>query len=114
MYLGQKQDLFKTGFKIKVQECPNKNEIQTGCYEKHLCKDCKNGNITWQQYINKFAIENPEIPVEFNGELYDLIVKPRVNTNKLALCLFKLYNSDSDDNNVTKQEKEGVIRINLL
>ena len=37
----------------------------TGCYERHLRKDCKNGKISWSQYVRKFAHEFRSFQVSF-------------------------------------------------
>ena len=62
------------------------SNICTGCYEKHLRKDCKNGKISWPQYVRKFAHEYPELPSEFFGDSFERWVKPKSNVAK-SLCI---------------------------
>ena len=56
---------------------PNVKKLCTGCFEKHLRKDCKNSKKNWLDYMTSFMEENPGIPKEFYGDVVERMEKNR-------------------------------------
>ena len=62
------------GLRVRISY-PQIERLCTGCYEKHLRRDCENEKITWPAYVKKFILENPEIPKELYGSCYGRVMK---------------------------------------
>ena len=83
----------------------------TGCYEKHLRRNCENEKISWPEYVKKFILENSEIPREFYGNFIDRVKKgklqkPNELPSKPTMKEFNIPESQQEwDSMITKLQE---------
>ena len=69
------------GLRLKIQY-QGVSKLCTGCYGKHLRKNCSEPKITWLDYIKIFRSLNPEIPDNFYGQRLEKLEKKINQENK--------------------------------
>ena len=70
------------GLRVKLQY-RGVPKLCTGCYGKHLRRDCKEPKILWRDYIENFMAANPEIPIDFYGQSVKRVQKPNKTSRPL-------------------------------
>ena len=48
------------------------------CYGKHNKKDCDSEKVTWREFVERFAEENPEIPADFYGKYWEKLAQKKM------------------------------------
>ena len=64
------------GLRVKLQY-QGVTKLCTGCYGKHLRRDCNEKKITWKDYVEYFVESNPDIPLDFYGSGLERQVKTK-------------------------------------
>ena len=83
------------GLRIKLQYQGVK-KLCTGCYGKHLRRDCKDQKISWKDYIEYFIESNPQIPKDFYG----------ASLEKMSRKNMKMIRPEPKDFGLPKSEDE--------
>ena len=64
------------------------------CYGPHNKKDCDAEKLTWTEYVDKFAEENPELPGDFYGNYWEKQATKNMQNRSIKPKLVKPGPSD--------------------